>query len=98
IAVRAPSHPVAQAVIAALGEPVATPSANRYQALSPTRAEHAIKQLGHAVDLVLDAGPCDAGIESTVLDVRREPPRVLRPGAVGLAALRAVLPDVVAFV
>ena len=98
IAVRAPSHPVAQAVIAALGEPVAAPSANRYQALSPTRAEHAVKQLGDAVDLVLDAGPCDAGIESTVLDVRRHPPRVLRPGAVGLAALRAVLPDVVAFV
>lgn len=98
IAVRAPSHAVARAVIAALGEPVAAPSANRYQGLSPTRAEHAVKQLGDAVDLVLDAGPCDEGIESTVLDVRCEPPRVLRPGAVGLAALRAVLPDVVALV
>jgi L-threonylcarbamoyladenylate synthase len=96
IAVRAPSHPVARAVIAALGEPVAAPSANRYQGLSPTRAEHAVKQLGDAVDLVLDAGACDAGIESTVLDVRCRPARVLRPGAVDLAALRAVVPDVAA--
>jgi L-threonylcarbamoyladenylate synthase len=94
LAVRAPSHPVAQAVIAALGEPIAAPSANRYQGLSPTKAEHVIRQLGDVVDLVLDAGPCDAGIESTVLDVRHEPPCVLRPGAVGLAALRAVLPEV----
>jgi L-threonylcarbamoyladenylate synthase len=97
LAVRAPSHPVARAVIAALGEPVAAPSANRYQGLSPTRAEHVIRQLGDAVDLVLDAGACDAGIESTVVDVRRAPPRVLRPGAVGMAALRAVMPDVEAF-
>jgi L-threonylcarbamoyladenylate synthase len=95
IAVRAPSHLVARAVIAALGEPVAAPSANRYQGLSPTRAEHAVKQLGDAVDLVLDAGTCDAGIESTVLDVRERPPRVLRPGAVDLVALRTVVPEVV---
>jgi L-threonylcarbamoyladenylate synthase len=95
IAVRAPSHPVARAVIEALGEPVAAPSANRYQGLSPTRAAHAVKELGDSVDLVLDAGACDAGIESTVLDVRCRPARVLRPGAVDLAALRAVLPDVV---
>ncbi len=92
IAVRAPSHAVARAVIAALGEPVAAPSANRYQGLSPTRAEHVVKQLGDALDLVLDAGPCEAGIESTVVDVREEPPRVLRPGAVTLGQLRSVLP------
>jgi L-threonylcarbamoyladenylate synthase len=98
IAVRAPSHGVAQAVIAALGEPVAAPSANRYQGLSPTRAEHVVKQLGEAVDLVLDAGPCDAGIESTVVDTRRQPPRVLRPGALSLPALRAVLRDIEACV
>jgi L-threonylcarbamoyladenylate synthase len=94
IAVRMPSHPVARAVIVALGEPVAAPSANRFQGLSPTRAEHVVKQLGDAVDLVLDAGACDAGIESTVLDVRCRPARVLRPGAVDVAALRAVVPDV----
>jgi L-threonylcarbamoyladenylate synthase len=94
IAVRAPSHPVARAVIAALGEPVAAPSANRYQGLSPTTAAHVTKELGEAVDLVLDAGLCDAGIESTVVDVRTEPPVVLRPGALGADALRRVIPAV----
>ena len=94
IAVRAPSHPVALALLAALGEPVAAPSANRFQGLSPTTAAHVVTQLGDAVDLVLDAGPCEAGIESTVVDLRGSPARVLRPGALGLAALRGVLPDV----
>ena len=94
VAIRAPSHPVARAVIRELGEPVAAPSANRYQGLSPTTAAHVVKQMGDAVDLVLDAGPCDAGIESTVVDVRSDPPRVLRPGAVDLTALRRVLPGI----
>jgi L-threonylcarbamoyladenylate synthase len=94
IAVRVPSHPVARAVIAALGEPVAAPSANRYQGLSPTSAEHVMKELGDVVDLVLDAGPCDAGIESTVVDARALPLRVLRPGVVSLSALRAVAAEV----
>jgi L-threonylcarbamoyladenylate synthase len=93
IAVRAPSHPVARAVIAALREPVAAPSANRYQGLSPTTASHVVKQLGDAVDLVVDAGECESGIESTVVDVRGVVARVLRPGAVDVVALRACLPD-----
>jgi L-threonylcarbamoyladenylate synthase len=93
IAVRAPSHLVARAVIAALGEPVAAPSANRYQGVSPTTARHVIDQLGDRVDLVLDAGPCESGIESTVVDVRGPIPRVLRPGAVDLASLRACIPN-----
>lgn len=94
VAVRAPAHPVALALLVALGEPIAAPSANRYQGLSPTTAAHVVKQLGGLVDLVLDAGPCDAGIESTVVDVRGERPRVLRPGALGLEALRRVAPDI----
>jgi L-threonylcarbamoyladenylate synthase len=94
IAVRAPSHPVARAVIEAVGQPLAAPSANRYQGLSPTTAAHVVRQLGDVVDLVLDAGPCDAGIESTVVDVRSDPPRVLRPGALDLGALRRVLPGI----
>jgi L-threonylcarbamoyladenylate synthase len=93
IAVRAPAHPVARALIAALGEPIAAPSANRYQGLSPTTAAHVVRQLGGAVDLVLDGGPCEAGIESTVVDLRGERPLALRPGALAMAALRAVLPD-----
>ena len=72
VAVREPSHAVARALIEALGEPVAAPSANRYQGVSPTLASHVVKELGDRVDLVLDAGPCDAGIESTVVDVRGE--------------------------
>jgi L-threonylcarbamoyladenylate synthase len=94
IAIRAPAHPVALALLAALGEPIAAPSANRYQSLSPTTAAHVVKQLGDAVDLVLDGGACDAGIESTVVDVRGPSPRVLRPGALGLAELRRVLPGI----
>ncbi len=94
IAVRAPAHPVARALLRRLGEPIAAPSANRYQTISPTRAEHVVKSLGDAVALVLDGGPCDAGIESTVIDVTGARPRVLRPGALSLAALRAVAPDI----
>jgi L-threonylcarbamoyladenylate synthase len=93
LAVRVPSHPVAHALLAVLGEPLAAPSANRYQGLSPTTAAHVVKELGDRIELVLDGGPCDAGIESTVVDVRERPSRVLRPGAVGLEALTAVAPD-----
>lgn len=99
IAIRAPAHPVARALIRRLGEPIAAPSANRYQSISPTLAEHVVKSLGDAVSLVLDAGPCEAGIESTVVDVLGEesdPPRVLRPGALGIAALRAIEPATIA--
>jgi L-threonylcarbamoyladenylate synthase len=92
VAIRAPAHPVAMALLTALGEAVAAPSANRYQGLSPTTAAHVTKELGDAVDLVLDGGPCEAGIESTVVDVRGPVARVLRPGALALADLRRVLP------
>ncbi len=94
VAVRAPAHPVALAVIRALGAPIAAPSANRYQTVSPTRAEHVVRSLGDAVDLVLDAGPSEHGLESTVVDLAGTTPRVLRPGALALASLRRVLPDV----
>ncbi len=93
IALRVPSHPVARALLGALGEPVAAPSANRYQCISPTTAAHVVKQLGDRVDLVLDGGPCDAGIESTVVDARVHPLLLLRPGALGFEALRAMAPD-----
>jgi L-threonylcarbamoyladenylate synthase len=95
LAMRAPAHPVAHALIDALGEPIAAPSANRYQTLSPTRAAHVLKSLGDAVELILDGGACSAGIESTVVDLSAGAPRVLRPGAIGIAALRARLPDLV---
>ena len=92
VALRSPAHPVAQALIRALGEPIAAPSANRYQSISPTTAQHVEKSLGDAVDLILDGGPCASGIESTVLDLSGAVPRVLRPGALPLALLRERLP------
>jgi len=94
IALRAPMHPVARALIAELGEPIAAPSANRYQTISPTTAAHVVKSLGDAVDMVLDGGACHGGIESTVVDVRGPRPLVLRPGGVDLPTLRAVVRDV----
>lgn len=96
IAVRAPANAIARALIVALGEPIAAPSANRYQEVSPTTAAHVVKSLGGEVDLVLDGGACERGIESTVVDVRGEASVVLRPGPIDLSALRAVDPTVVA--
>jgi L-threonylcarbamoyladenylate synthase len=95
IAVRAPAHRVARALLLALGEPIAAPSANRYQALSPTRAVHVLAGLEGAVDLVLDGGASQGGIESTVVDVRGDEIAILRPGGIGLEALSAVEPRVV---
>jgi L-threonylcarbamoyladenylate synthase len=93
VAIRSPAHPVSRGLLAELGEPIAAPSANPYQSLSPTRAEHVVRSLGQRVALVLDGGPTALGLESTVVDLTRDRPTVLRPGALSLAALRAVLPD-----
>jgi L-threonylcarbamoyladenylate synthase len=90
IAVRAPRGP-AQAVIAAFGAGLAAPSANRSGRLSPTRAEHVIEQLGDTVALVLDAGPCEIGLESTIVSLAGDAPRLLRPGGVPAEAIEAAL-------
>ena len=94
VGLRAPRHPVALALIRAAGEPLAAPSANAHMHVSPTTAAHVVRSLGDRVDLVLDAGPCTHGIESTVVDMTMDPPRVLRAGAAGLEAIRAVVPGV----
>jgi len=91
VAVRCPSHPVFCAVLAKCGFPLAAPSANRANRVSPTRAEHVVEQLGGRIPLVLDGGPCDLGIESTVLDLTGDTPTLLRPGMISLAQLQAVL-------
>jgi L-threonylcarbamoyladenylate synthase len=83
---------VAQALIRALGAPIAAPSANTYQSLSPTEASHVQRSLGDRVPLILDGGPCAFGLESTVVDLTIERPALLRPGALSLGALRAVIP------
>jgi len=90
-AVRAPSHPIARALIAASGVPIAAPSANRSGAISPTRPEHVVESLGGAVDLVIDGGPCDVGLESTVLDLTTPTPTLLRPGGTTREAIEALI-------
>ncbi len=101
VAIRAPDHPLAQALLRAAGRPIAAPSANRSGAVSPTRAEHVAESLGDRVPLILDGGACPVGVESTVLDLTTEPPTLLRPGGVtredieaeiGPVALSAALP------
>ena len=94
VGVRMPRHPVALALIRAVGSPIAAPSANRFMHVSPTTAQHALADLQGRVPLILDAGPCAVGVESTVLDLCTEVPTILRPGGVSLEALRTVLPDV----
>jgi L-threonylcarbamoyladenylate synthase len=91
IAVRVPSHPVAQALLRAAALPIAAPSANRSMMVSPTLASHVTKSLGRSVDLVLDAGPTPVGIESTVIDLTAATPTILRPGTIAPAAIAAVL-------
>ncbi|MBC8243776.1 MAG: threonylcarbamoyl-AMP synthase [Verrucomicrobia bacterium] len=95
VAVRCPAHPVMRGVLAKCGFPLAAPSANRSNRLSPTRAEHVVDQLGGRIPLVLDGGACDLGIESTVLDLTGDTPTLLRPGMISLGQLQAVLGGVV---
>ena len=85
IALRCPSHPTMRAVIAALGAPLAAPSANRSGFVSPTTAEHVLATLDGRIEAVLDAGPCPAGLESTIVAVRADGSvGVLRPGPVAI--------------
>jgi L-threonylcarbamoyladenylate synthase len=94
VAVRVPAHPVARALLEAAAIPVAAPSANLFSRPSPTRASHVLDDLEGRIDLVVDGGPTPVGVESTVLDLTGIVPIVLRPGAVSLDMLRAVLPRV----
>ena len=91
VAVRVPRHPVAQALLRAVPFPLAAPSANPFTQLSPTDSAHVLKGLAGRVDLVLDAGPSDYGIESTVVDVSGDTPRLLRPGSISLSEIEVVL-------
>lgn len=82
VGLRVPDHPVARSLLETAGLPIAAPSANRSEAVSPTTAQHVVDSLGAWVDdlIVLDGGPCAVGIESTVVDVTGPAPLVLRPG------------------
>jgi L-threonylcarbamoyladenylate synthase len=93
VAVRVPAHPVAQALLAACGLPIAAPSANLFGRPSPTTAQHVLEDLDGRVDLVLDGGSTTIGLESTVIDLTVAPPVLLRPGGLPPETLREVLPE-----
>jgi L-threonylcarbamoyladenylate synthase len=93
VAVRVPSHPVAQALIRAAGVPIAAPSANLFMRTSATLASHVVEDLGGRVDLILDGGPAPHGIESTVVAVTDSEVRLLRPGATTPEAIADALAE-----
>ena len=95
VAVRIPSHPVAQALLRASALPVAAPSANLFTRPSPTTAQHVLDDLDGRIDLILDGGPTTIGLESTVVDMTVEPPVLLRPGGAAVEALRELVPHLV---
>ena len=95
VAVRIPSHPVAQALLLAAGLPIAAPSANLFTRPSPTTAQHVLDDLHGRVEVILDGGPTTIGLESTVVDMTQNPPRLLRPGGTPAEALLAHVPNLV---
>lgn len=90
-AVRVPAHPAALDVLRLCGFPLAAPSANPFGYVSPTTAQHVVEGLGDRVDLVLDGGECRVGVESTILDLSGDRPRLLRPGGVPVEAIEDAL-------
>ncbi|VTZ25852.1 Threonylcarbamoyl-AMP synthase [Methylocella tundrae] len=91
IALRIPSHPAALSLIAAVGRPLAAPSANRSGRVSPVSAAHVFEDLSDDIDLILDAGPCPVGVESTIVACLDGPPRLLRPGGLSRALIEETL-------
>jgi L-threonylcarbamoyladenylate synthase len=91
VAVRVPAHPIALALLQAFNGPIAAPSANRSGAVSPTTAQHVQSDLCDLVDLILDGGPCTVGIESTVLTLATDPPKILRPGNITRAEIESTI-------
>lgn len=90
IGVRAPDHPLAQALIRTAGRPLAAPSANRSGAVSPTRAEHVRESLGDRIDMILDGGPCPVGVESTIVKIEGGDIALLRPGGIAREEIETV--------
>ena len=94
VAIRCPSHPVARQLIGALGKPIAAPSANLSGKPSPTCARHVIDDLNGRVDMIIDGGSCDIGLESTIVKLDGDKATLLRPGAITADALRCVCKSV----
>lgn len=93
IGLRMPKHPMAQALLKAFGSGIAAPSANQFTHISPTSALAVKEELGEKVDLILDGGACEVGLESTILDLSREHPIILRPGMITAAEIETVLEE-----
>jgi L-threonylcarbamoyladenylate synthase len=91
IALRIPSHPAALSLLDAVGRPLAAPSANRSGRVSPVTAAHVLQDLSGEIDLILDAGPCAVGVESTIIACLDGPPRLLRPGGLSRALIEEAL-------
>lgn len=91
IGIRIPSHPIAQQLLKEFGGGIAAPSANKFGRISSTTAEHVKKNFGEEIEMILDGGPCEVGIESTILDLSSDTPRLLRPGSIDQDLLSEVL-------
>lgn len=91
IGLRIPRHPVAQALLLAFGGGIAAPSANKFTHISPTTAEAVYEELGGSLDLILDGGSCEVGLESTIIDMSASVPTLLRPGMISASAIASVL-------
>jgi L-threonylcarbamoyladenylate synthase len=91
VGLRVPAHPVAQALLRAFEGGVAAPSANRFGRLSPTTAAHVREEFGDAVPIVLDGGECEIGLESTIVDLSTDTPRILRPGKISRPEIEEVI-------
>ncbi len=95
VAIRMPKNKIAQDLIACADTPVAAPSANLSGKPSPTKGEHVIEDLKGRVDMIIDGGSTEVGLESTVIDLTVTPPQILRPGGITLSEIREVIPDAV---
>lgn len=91
VAVRIPANPVASALLESFGGPIAAPSANPFSYVSPTTAQHVEAQLGEKIEMILDGGECQIGLESTILSILEPTPKLLRPGGVPLERLEEIL-------
>lgn len=91
VALRVPNHPVALSLLRAFGGGIAAPSANRFCRISPTQASHVEEELGDKVDMILDGGACEVGLESTIIDLSGNIPRLLRPGQISRAEIESLL-------
>lgn len=92
VALRVPSHPVARELLNSVHTGVVAPSANRFGKVSPTTAQHVLDDLGEDVDLILDGGPSEVGVESTIVECADDHVRILRPGVISAEDLRRVVP------